>query len=76
MDNAIYSFGKNSNDEGPIQRIDIENDFTIKKIELIGDQGNDFWWPILRVVDTNADCFSTTTTTTTQTTVNPVISRN
>jgi len=56
VDNAIYSFGINGNNEGPIQRIDIENDFTIKEIKTIGDQGNQFWWPILLVVDTNADC--------------------
>jgi len=67
VDNAIYSFGINggAEDEGPIQRIDLNNDFTIEKIELIGYQRNDFLWPILHVVDTNADCFSTTTTTTT-----------
>jgi len=59
VDETIYSFGGVDEDflssayEYPIQRIDIDTEFTINKVEYIGDQGKHFSYPILLVVDTN-----------------------
>ena len=50
---SIYSFGGWNDNDYPIQRLDMTEEGTIERIELIGNQTTSGYHPILIITDSN-----------------------